>query len=57
MVGVGTVRHSPREMCVTSPLPQVGARLLQFYREWALVMENQFILEVIPAGASLVFLL
>ena len=54
-VGVGTVRHSPREMCFTSPPPQVGARLLQFYHKWALVTENWFVLKVIWVGASLVF--
>ena len=57
MVGVGSdaVRCSPRELCVTSPLPQVGARLLQFYHKWASVMENWFLLEVIWVGASVVF--
>ncbi len=49
------VRHSPREMCITSPLPKVGARLLQFYHEWALVTENWLVLEVIWVWAFLVF--
>ncbi len=57
MVGVGmdAMRHSPRTLCVTSPPPQVGARLLRFSHEWASVMENRFVLEVFRAGASLVF--
>ncbi len=54
-VDVGTVRRSPRKLCVTSPPPQVGARLLQFYREWVSVSENRFVLEVVRVGASLVF--
>ena len=40
-------------MCITSPLPQVVARLLQFYREWALVTENWFILELIAVLLAL----
>ena len=56
-VGMGTVHHSPREMGVTTPPPQVGVRLLQFYHKWALVTENRFILEVIRVRASLVFLI
>ncbi len=54
-VGVDAVRHSPRKLCVTSPPPQVGARLLWFYHEWASVTENRFVLEVVRVGASLVF--
>ena len=52
---VRAVRHSPREMCITSPPPQVRARLLQFYHEWVAVVENQFVLEVVQVRASLVF--
>ena len=57
MVGMGAdaVCCSPRKLCITSPPPQVGARLLRFYCEWALVTENRFILEVIQVGTSLVF--
>ncbi len=54
-IGVDAVHHSPSEKHVSSPLPQVGPRLLQFYCEWALVTENGFVLEVIHVGASLVF--
>ena len=53
-VGVGPVHHSPRDICVSSPPPQVGPRLLQCYHEWALVMENQFVLEVACVRAFLV---
>ena len=57
MVGVGAnvMRRGPRTLCVTSPPPQVGARLLRFYHDWASVLENWFVLEVIRVGASLVF--
>ena len=54
-VGVVVVPRSTRELCITSPPPQVGVRLLQFHHEWASVLENQFVLEVIRVGASLVF--
>ena len=53
---------SPSMMSVLSPPPpppppQVWVRLLLYCQEWASIMENQLILEVIRISASMVFLL